>query len=528
MHYKFKDISIMEKERIPIIYPLALPVTMCPDKEVYVNPTPGEFPMMGCGTPNEVQYFTEDVLKLFKELGMNLAQNILDYKEDCVNKREGAIFDSLKNAKAVGIKLMLRICNPKYEIPTRGALQTNEMWELTLKNAVKVVVPSYSEGRWNPELYKCWETMIERIYAPKTASNGTNDLTDYSEQIGGLMLKDEPTLTLFWILGECKNRINDVFERLNVKKRPFFYVNLFKDDFTKKNAGTNLSGNLDIVPNRILGGFEELTDYDSYVDQFTRVFNPPCLSFDAYPEDFRNNTTRNYTIDFYNSLIAMSKRAMNENLPFWSTVLTSSQSDGATIISIISLHSLRFQAYNAIAFGAQGLSFWRIGQGKETKDGVPTFPDAPISLDGKKTNTFNLVKKLTDQIKKYKHVFLGANVTYLKFSKTPPYTVKADKTIGIDESYIANNSVLANIHIDEQDVGILVSRMQNGSKWYTMIVNQNIVGYQTLKIRFMRSVLDVTNNSKQIKASPNVETIILEPGDWRIFEDNNSVISPIG
>lgn len=517
----------MEK-LIPSPYPIRLPETMCPTKEEYINPTPGEFPMMGCGTPNEVQYFSKEVLSLFKELGMNIAQNMLKYDKNKVNIREGEIFSSLKNAKDVGIKLMLRINHQfKLEITDPSDVNNGLLWDSMIRQEVLKIIPERSLDTWY-ELYSYWVNLVERVYDPNSALEGTSDYTNYSNQVAGLMLKDEPTLTIFWILGELKNRINSVFEKLKISKTPFYYVNLFKDDFTKSNAGLNLSGNLNYVPKKILTGFDVLENYDNYLDQFIRVYNPSHLSFDAYPEDLRNNTTRNYTIDFYNSLIAMSQRAMNENLPFWSTVLTSSQSDGATIISIISLHSLRFQAYNAIAFGAQGLSFWRIGQGKETKDGVPTFPDSPISLDGKKTNTFNLVKKLTDQIKKYKHVFLGANVTYVKFSKTPPYTVKADKTIGIDESYIANNSVLANIHIDEQDVGILVSRMQNGSKWYTMIVNQNIVGYQTLKIRFMRSVLDVTNNSKQIKASPNVETIILEPGDWRIFEDNNSVISPIG
>lgn len=494
----------------------------------YTNPTPNELPMMGIGTPNGVQSFSKEVLTLFKECGMNIAENILSYSTSAINNYQGAIFSSLDNAKEVGIKLMVRILSNKITIdlpydPSDYPLLTPSMvyerWLKTVQAQVKLVSPTNEE--WTDKLYSPWELLVSRIMKP---TNGK----DYKSAVAGWMFQDEPALSMFWVYSQLKANLQNYYKDNNLGSSYLFYVNLFKDDFTKREAGNRLSGNMNELPNTgIVTGFDRIYEYSSYLDQFVNLFNPEVLSFDAYPEDLRYWGIRNNTIDFFNSLIAFNKRRIENAIPFWSTVLSSSIMDNTTPVCTPTLASLKYQAYMALAFGAQGLAFWRIGQDNETNaDGSPKHPNAPIASDGSKTATFTMVKSLTQQIKKYQDLFINASPIKTRFTAIPPFTRVAETgVIGIDPAYIETSNIGIVSQVLYQEAGVLISRFRAPGKYFTVIVNLDPYNTQTIRLKLTNSVYDVTDNSRLLNASSPL-TFVLGPSDWRILTDAGFIITP--
>lgn len=104
-------------------------------------------------------------------------------------------------------------------------------------------------------------------------------------------------------------------------------------------------------------------DYGEYLDEYINTFNPPLLVFDHYP--ITQNTGTEFEVnrvDFYYYLNLFSEKSEQYGMPFWAHCLCLKHDTGGANYPDPTLEMMRFEAFSALAFGAQGLVFWKYKQ----------------------------------------------------------------------------------------------------------------------------------------------------------------------
>lgn len=419
-----------------------LPSIIVPYTPQYVNPNKnGEIPLMAIGTPSGITKFDVDTLSKMRECGMNIAQNTLI---------ESTIGESLENAQNTGMKIMVRLYMKSFsivktvnEIKERKKTDNQEV-----SDNLNLIDPT--DPAWD-SFYEMWEDVV-RLYKNNSA-------------VAGWMIKDEPTVKDFWVIAECTKRILAIV--LENVGSTLVFNNLIKE--MDSSHLDRLTGGMN--DEKVLAhvhGYKPIQSYQDYLWLYRQLNGPSMLSVDTYPFSGETHTfNKNLSVwekDIYHTNVNLERNIQSffstmkvyndQKFPFWSTVATTREiykktdvGDGGKTVTIFedrlqspTLATVRYQSFSALAFGACGLSFWRFSdEGKQEAD--PKWVDSPLGTDGKKNPTFDIVKTVAAQIKKYQKVFLNAKTV------TPVLTRPYEKSeVGIDpysEDYIprANNTL---------------------------------------------------------------------------------------
>ena len=137
-------------------------------------------------------------------------------------------------------------------------------------------------------------------------------------------------------------------------------------------------------------------DYQQYYASYMSNVTPPFLCFDAYPFEQRfygsHNGVKLKSI-FFLSLAFYS--SLGSDFPFWATIQTCDVGtykmvNGKPALNVFTscgtLGKLRFAAFCSLAFGAQGLMYWRMAPNKDKDPNDTTdweqYCNAPINNDG--------------------------------------------------------------------------------------------------------------------------------------------------
>lgn len=480
---------------------ILLPATMSTIRGSYKNPVEGSIPLMGIGTPNGIQEFSEQVLGDMKQCGINIGQNILS--------DDSAISKSLDAASKKGMKLMIR----------RSYISPN----LTSPLPFQVDRVSPSNSHWD-SFYSGWVTTVSQ-YGNKS-------------EVAGWMIADEPALKDFWVLSECKIRIQNALESKGWSKTPLFYVNLFGETYK---VDENLSGGLNSIPSYIINGFNKIENYEDYYSQFNALFKPEVNSFDTYPcrlnqDGVSLNPNAPEVIYFYNTLYYYLNQKKTKGIPFWSTVLTC-KVNGLNVPQPTE-ETIRYQAFMALVFGAQGLSFWRFCDDSSTTC-------APLDQNGERSSTFTVLRNVIQDISCCASVFLGNSEVDVYVTNKP-----------FDDSNVAHNIRFQNLKYLKFDSstgilstplsflksvmyngdGLVIGHHKSGDWEYIIALNMSFDKAQKVKLSFTQYVTDVTYgsfnplsgdlNELQKEVATSKQSIIgkvdsffgnLRPGDWRIF-----------
>ena len=116
--------------------------------------------------------------------------------------------------------------------------------------------------------------------------------------------------------------------------------------------------------------------YETYLSDFSDTVHPQMLSYDYYP--FR---TTGDIRGYLNNLQMMRAEAERTGVPFMQIVQASVDSWAGQVLRLPTEGELRYQIYSTAAFGAQGISYWRLlapqGGGLITSEsGVSPYWDA--------------------------------------------------------------------------------------------------------------------------------------------------------
>lgn len=221
-----------------------------------------------------------------------------------------------------------------------------------------------------------------------------------------------------------------------------------------------------------------------YIEAYCEKFHPGVLSYDYYP--FNVDTLgvdrtieRGRLDDFYTALQLYSEISKKRNRPFWAFC----QSRATCIKSDYSPHDghpaptenfLRYEAFNALAFGAQGIEYWNYREQYDPEG--KSDPDAYYALvtkDGKKTDAWYFAKTVNQEIKNVSRIFLGAKLDSYYFVGDPRDTTYCDYKKGSmsDPIYVRSSRVAQNGA--GTNLGALVSTLTNGDKHYVVVMNQS-------------------------------------------------------
>lgn len=224
--------------------------------------------------------------------------------------------------------------------------------------------------------------------------------------------------------------------------------------------------------------FNPKMKYAAYVNHIAEMFHPNQLSIDFYPI-LRNPGEKHFDVRykmFYRDLADLAAMRQEYGIPFWSYCMSMEHTtEGGHYHPRPTEGHLRFEAYSALAYGAQGLLYWTYSQ--RPSNATETYISAPINLKGKKTRTWNRVRNVNREIRAFNPVFF--NAVPLKCVHTGEVASRIHP-----KGYTASDAAKENlpeVKITSQRDGVLISHMKNGNKRYIVMANQNPFKSQTIK-----------------------------------------------
>jgi hypothetical protein len=288
----------------------------------------------------------------------------------------------------------------------------------------------------------------------------------------GYSLRDEPSARDFAALGATVRKIQAIDN-----EHPC-YINLYP----------NYAGN------ELLG-----TDgYQEHVRKYIQEIPVPFLSFDQYPVVLNKETKLRHTRPgYYENLEIIAGESKKIGKPFWAFALSTAHGE----YPVPTLADLRFQVYSDLAYGAQCIQYftWFDPWGS-TPDN-----DAPIRVDGTKSDSYYTVQAMNREIIALSKVFLDSRMIWTAHTGTIPTGCSE-----LDKSKLP--PVIQSLEISEP--GALVSMLEKGADRFLVIVNHDINREITVNVKG-KSGLRMVNKDGSI--APVVAEQALTPGDAMIL-----------
>lgn len=280
-----------------------------------------------------------------------------------------------------------------------------------------------------------------------------------------------------------------------------------------------------------------------YVETFCEKFRPGVLSYDYYPfvvdKAGADSTIRRGRLDdFYTALQIYSEISKKRDRPFWAFCqcrATCINDDYSPKFGhpAPTEDFLRYEAFNALAFGAQGIEYWGYKEDKDPeKNPDPDAYYALVTKSGKKTPAWYFARNVNQEIKKLSYIFLGAKLKSYYFVGDPRDTAYCDYKMGtMDDAIYVEYNPLGTEKNDKRNKGALVSTLTNNGVNYVIIVNQSPYVNTKLRVWHYHSKYQIShvsttidpeksgnvNNSSVIKPDRLIEDIILPPASYRIY-----------
>ena len=234
--------------------------------------------------------------------------------------------------------------------------------------------------------------------------------------------------------------------------------------------------------------------YEEYVKQSIKKVKSNQVSFDFYP--IRET---GIVPSWWQNLELVKKESQTAGMPFWAFALSTSHNP----YPVPTMAHLRLQMYMNLAYGAQGLQYFTYWC---PTPGTWDFHDAPIAEDGSRTEVYDLVKAMNQELQARAGVFMGATVTgvYQTGNHQPDGTY----------ALTGYNPPLSRLSINDGEA--TVSFFENGKWAYMMMVNRSHITEFDYSIIFEKDVQLVGRDGKVEDMGTSLETH-MDAGDCVIF-----------
>lgn len=247
----------------------------------------------------------------------------------------------------------------------------------------------------------------------------------------------------------------------------------------------------------IMDALPEVSDkesYQEYMKKFQEYVEPSLWGTTVFPLVSKPGQIVQFDLNlFFRDLEILSLISRYCGRPFWYTVRCMSYTNKETGISTPypNIIEMRFSAFAALAYGAQGLQYWCFRQLKDNS--TYEYTAAPVDVNGQKvTEVWDAVYQLNQEIFALNDVFFESELVKVCHTGTKQY----------DATCMLNGSFGPIISISS--TSILISHLNTHGQDYIVIVDQPTTyspisspRTQKLTLNFATSFYDI----KQIKLS---------------------------
>ena len=266
------------------------------------------------------------------------------------------------------------------------------------------------------------------------------------------------------------------------------YQAILKQDAQKPTYVNLLPDYGDGMPREI-----NMPPYKEYLHQ-TSTIGLPFISFDFYP--IMKSGIRP---TWYSCLEDIRQESLRTGKPFWAFALCTPHVD----YPHPTIEMLRLQIYSDLAYGAQAIEYFTYWTPKVTKEW--DFHDGPISIDGQRTKTYTLVKRMNQELHGLLPLFDKAEVqTVNHMLKIPEGTTKLQR--------IPTNIKRLEV-VGRQ--GALISTFKKNDHLYMAVVNKDYEGDMKL---YISAKSNVTMLTKQLKETAVKSSYKIGGGDMLLFK----------
>lgn len=260
---------------------------------------------------------------------------------------------------------------------------------------------------------------------------------------------------------------------------------------------------------------DKCTSLGAYLDTIQSYFNFDVWSSDFYPIIIRDNKFNVDYLRWYRDLSAFSEKARQTGKPMWSYCESMAYTSSNNSRPAATVPYLSFEAFSALAYGAQGIVYWTYYQRPSTS--YETYQSALVNLDGKRTKAWYAAQKVNLQIRALTPVFLGAKMIECRHCGN----------VDIDGIYKKIGDFGPIQSLQAGDKGVLVSHLKNSGKDYILIVNHDVEQKQKINLLFKEdakvSSISVSSSYKiKRKALKSNSSFTLIPGGYVLLEWGNS------
>ncbi len=204
-------------------------------------------------------------------------------------------------------------------------------------------------------------------------------------------------------------------------------------------------------------------NYKHYIEDLEYNLSPSLWPYRYFPYP-GSSTTVSYPFSyFYKGLETFAFMARYTNVPMWSYVKTLTRTGGTPPTEA----QMRLEAFSALAYGAQGIAYWRYRPESDSEKGL-------VTSTGEKTDQWRHAQKINQEIATFNSVFAGCQLVECRHTKTQPVgTCMLQGAFGPLLGISSNDDVL-------------LSHVCNEGKDYLVIVNHSATASQRLTLLFSR------------------------------------------
>lgn len=240
--------------------------------------------------------------------------------------------------------------------------------------------------------------------------------------------------------------------------------------------------------------------YEAYVQAFVDQVPLGLVSYDFYPvvEDGGKIYLREL---YYQNMEDVARIAKASNQPFWAFALSTAHKP----YPVPTRDMMRLEIFSSLAYGAQGLQYFTYWC---PQPGTWDFNNAPIEIDGKRTEVYDLVSEINHEVLNLSWVFLGAKTIDVAHTgeKIPAGTHQLKSLPSHIKSVKASGE------------GVIVSHLVNGTNHFLMIVNRDLHNRQKVTVEKNLPVSRVMPSGKTVDASLYKDSLWVNPGDYLLYQ----------
>lgn len=248
--------------------------------------------------------------------------------------------------------------------------------------------------------------------------------------------------------------------------------------------------------------------YAEYLQNMQKDFKPDVWSFDVYPISLEKGKIVVDYNAFFSDMEAYRNISTQTGRPFWSYCLSMAYKNKSYDMPAAKEEYLSFEAFTALAYGAQGIVYWTYALRPSTK--TETYSSALVDMQGKKSQAWYAAQKVNQRIRKFNDVFYGCKVTDVKHTGRTVYkgTTRLTGAFGPFSKVTSANS------------GVLCSYIENNGQKYVVMVNHDVLNAQkvTLTLKSGKKVKDLDTDTEY--QSGKAFSVSLPKGGVMIFRES--------